>query len=177
VLNDDPQLTVRDVPGASPLRVILDSGLRTPPEARILDGDAATLIFTGPKSDPTLADALRKRGVRVELVSEDEAGLSVVEILQHLHEIGVGSLLVEGGSGVITSFLGSGFADRLIVSIAPTVMGKGTEAVSDLGTATVAEGIRLNNRSLLTVEDDLILAWDVDHTVSGSAGESGEIAV
>ncbi|HET8739973.1 MAG TPA: GTP cyclohydrolase II RibA [Acidimicrobiia bacterium] len=182
VLKDNPQLTVRDVPGASPLRVILDSDLRTPHDARVLDGEAATLIFTGPESDPARREELRRRGVRVEVINRDQEGLSVAEALHRLAEIGVGSVLVEGGSGVITSFLASGFADRFIVSIAPTVIGKGTEAVSDLGTARVADGIPLTNRSLLAIEDDLILAWDVeneamslsDHVVDR---ESREIAV
>jgi 3,4-dihydroxy 2-butanone 4-phosphate synthase/GTP cyclohydrolase II len=182
VLKDNPQLTVRDVPGASPLRVILDSDLRTPHDARVLDGEAATLIFTGPESDPARREELRRRGVRVEVINRDQEGLSVAGALHRLAEIGVGSVLVEGGSGVITSFLASGFADRFIVSIAPTVIGKGTEAVSDLGTARVADGIPLTNRSLLAIEDDLILAWDVeneamslsDHVVDR---ESREIAV
>jgi riboflavin-specific deaminase-like protein len=182
VLKDNPQLTVRDVPGASPLRVILDSDLSTPHDARVLDGEAATLIFTGPESDPARREELRRRGVRVEVINRDQEGLSVAEALHRLAEIGVGSVLVEGGSGVITSFLASGFADRFIVSIAPTVIGKGTEAVSDLGTARVADGIPLTNRSLLAIEDDLILAWDVeneamslsDHVVDR---ESREIAV
>jgi 3,4-dihydroxy 2-butanone 4-phosphate synthase/GTP cyclohydrolase II len=182
VLKDNPQLTVRDVPGASPLRVILDSDLRTPHDARVLDGEAATLIFTGPESDPARREELRRRGVRVEVINRDQEGLSVAGALHRLAKIGVGSVLVEGGSGVITSFLASGFADRFIVSIAPTVIGKGTEAVSDLGTARVADGIPLTNRSLLAIEDDLILAWDVeneamslsDHVVDR---ESREIAV
>ena len=163
VLKDDPQLTVREVPGANPMRVILDSDLRIPHDARILNDEASTVIFTSHESDPAVADGLRSRGIRVEVVGKDFSGLSVPEILERLASMGVRSLLVEGGSSLITSFLGSGMTDRLIVSIAPTVLGAGTETVSDLGSSQVTDGIRLSNRSLVTVEDDLILAWDVDY--------------
>lgn len=164
VLEDDPRLTVRDVPGANPIRVVLDSDLRIPHDARVLDDDASTIVFTSDESDPATADELRSRGVRVETVGKDHSGLSVPEVLERLDSIGIDSLLVEGGSSVITSILGSGAADRLIVSIAPTVLGAGTETVSDLGSTRVTDGIRLGNRSLVTVEEDLILAWDVDYT-------------
>jgi 3,4-dihydroxy 2-butanone 4-phosphate synthase/GTP cyclohydrolase II len=161
VLRDDPMLTVRHVPGASPLRVVLDSTLRIPPKARVLHDDASTLIITGQSSDPAVRDDLRRRGIRVEVVGEDEGALAITETLARLQEMGIGSLLVEGGSRVITSFLGSRLVDRFIVSIAPTVIGNGTEAVADLGTGSISEGIRLTNRTLRTVEDDIVLAWDV----------------
>jgi riboflavin-specific deaminase-like protein len=180
VLHDDPMLTVRDVPGASPLRVILDSSLRVPLDARILEGDAATMIFTSERSDPAAREELRRRGVRVEVVGEDSGSLSIAEVLLRLRGMGVGSLLVEGGSRVITSFFGSDTADRVIVSIAPTVIGVGTEAVSDLGTVRISDGIHLANRTLLTVDEDVIFAWDVDRSgQTGSAGsvDPGQIAV
>jgi GTP cyclohydrolase II len=166
VLRDDPMLTVRDVPGANPIRVILDSELRIPHGARVLDDAASTVIFTSHEADPASADQLRSRGIRVEAVGKDNSGLSIPEVLARLSELGIDSLLVEGGSSVITSFIGSGFTDRLIVSIAPTVLGTGTETVSDLGSSRITDGIHLSNRSLVTVEDDLILAWDVDYAAT-----------
>lgn len=170
VLHDNPMLTVRDVPGASPLRVILDSRLRVPSDARILDDDAATMIFTSDKSDPATRKDLRRRGVRVEVIAEDAGSLSIRQALLRLRGIGVNSLLVEGGSRVITTYLRSDMADRVIVSIAPTIIGDGTEAVADLGTVRISDGIPLINRTMLTVDQDVILAWDVDRGVhNGSA--------
>lgn len=178
VLADDPLLTVRDVPGASPLRVILDSNLRIPLDANVLGDAASTLIFTSEDSDPKLRGELRERGIGVEVVDEVDGSLSIEAMLDVLFRKGVRSLLVEGGSQVITSFLRSRFVDRLIVSIAPTIIGNGTEAVADLGTATIDEGIHLTNRALVTVGDDLILAWDVE-AASQESGRSQptEIAV
>ena len=71
------------------------------------------------------------------------------------------TLLVEGGSRVITSLLGAGVVDRLIVGLAPTVIGQGTDAVGPLGVTAIAEGIRLVNRSVHALGDDLLLGWDL----------------
>lgn len=179
ILHDDPRLTVRDVPGASPLRVILDSTLRVPSQAQVLAEDAPTMIFTSERSHPETRGELRGRGIRVEVIGEDAGELSIRQALRRLHELGIGSLLVEGGSRVITTVLGSGMADRLIVSIAPTVIGNGTQAVADLGTGRISDGIHLTNRTLLTVDEDVILAWDVAAGVDSAAQlrASTEIAV
>ena len=81
--------------------------------------------------------------------------------LARLRAAGTLTLLVEGGARVITSMLGAGLVDRLVVGIAPTIIGAGTEAVGTLGITTVADGIRLVDRSVYVLDDDMLLAWDV----------------
>ena len=75
---------------------------------------------------------------------------------------GVQSLLVEGGAKVINSLLAAGVADRPIVLGPPTIVSAGAEAVGDLGIAIVASWLRLINRSLNVMADDLLIAWDVN---------------
>jgi riboflavin biosynthesis pyrimidine reductase len=75
--------------------------------------------------------------------------------------MGIRSLLVEGGSRLITSMLAAGTVDRLIVGLAPRIIGAGTEAVGDLGVRQVGEGLRLANRTAHLAGDDVLLAWDV----------------
>lgn len=71
------------------------------------------------------------------------------------------SVLVEGGSAVITSFLRERLVDRVIVAIAPTILGAGTEAVGDLSIARVVDGLHLERRSVHALDDDVLLAGDV----------------
>ncbi|MBA2529031.1 MAG: GTP cyclohydrolase II RibA [Euzebyales bacterium] len=158
---DDPQLTVRMVPGASPLRVVFDSSLRLPGDAKILSHDAPTLIVTTARSDPSRRDELRRRGVQVQVVAGAPEGVDVAEALRVLRATGVRSLLVEGGARVITSLLSAGLVDRVVVGIAPTIIGSGTEAVGDLGISRVSDGIHLANRALHVLDDDVLLSWDV----------------
>jgi riboflavin-specific deaminase-like protein len=161
VVTDDPQLTVRMVAGASPVRVVLDSTLRTPPTARVLDDDATTIIFATDQASPERREELRSRQVAVRTVPAGSSGVDLESVLKDLRVDGVRSLLVEGGARVITAMLAAGVADRLIVAVAPTIVGSGTEAVGDLGIATVASGLRLTNRSLHVLADDMVIAWDV----------------
>ncbi|MDP8957918.1 MAG: GTP cyclohydrolase II RibA [Actinomycetota bacterium] len=161
VLRDDPELTVRRVPGASPLRVVLDSTLRVPPSARVLGPGAATLVLTTERSRPSSRSALRAEGVGVRVVRSGPGGVDVEAALDVLAEAGVRSLLVEGGAKVITSMLAAGVVDRLIVGVAPRIIGSGTEAVGDLGTARLADGMRLANRAVHVTPEDVLMAFDV----------------
>ena len=162
VVSDDPQLTVRMVPGASPVRVVLDSTLRTPGTARILDDDASTIVYTTDRASAERVEELQSRQIGVRLVPAGAGGVDISPALHDLYAVGVRSLLVEGGAKVITAMLAAGHVDRLIVAVAPTIIGAGTEAVGDLGIATVASGLRLTNRSLHVMDDDLLIAWDIE---------------
>ena len=159
---DDPQLTVRMVPGPSPLRVVLDSTLRLPVTARVLDGQAGTMVITTDRSPRGRRAALRARAIAVHVVAPGPRGVDLASALERLRTAGVRSLLVEGGARVITSFLAEKLVDRLVLAIAPTIIGDGIEAVGDLGVERVADGLRLRNRSLHVAGDDLLVAADVD---------------
>src|SRR5690606_1757117 len=65
VQRDDPQLTVRMVPGANPIRVVLDSSLRTSPDAKVADESASTIVFTTQDADPSRVDQLQAARVSV----------------------------------------------------------------------------------------------------------------
>ena len=158
---DDPQLTVRMVPGSSPLRVVLDSTLRLPPTARVLDDQARTVVLTTSSSSEERRAALGARVVGVHVIDAGPRGVDLASALAQLRALGVGSLLVEGGARVITSFFAEKLVDRLIVGIAPTIMGTGVEAVGDLGVASVTESVRLTNRSVHQAGSDLVVAADV----------------
>ena len=168
VLADDPQLTVRMVPGASPARIVLDSSLRTPLDAMVLGEDAATTIVTTARSDPARRAELQRLGVRVEVVPSKDGRVDLGAALARLRTLGVEALLVEGGAAVITELLRARAVDRLIVSVAPVLIGSGTEAVGALDITRVADGIHLTNRTTRTVGDDLLLACDVENDESAA---------
>jgi GTP cyclohydrolase II len=161
VVQDDPRLTVRMVPGVSPLRVVVDSTLRIPDPALLLEEEAPTLIVTTNRSPEERRVALRSRQAAVEVVPEGPGGVDLRAALALLRTLGVRCLLVEGGAKVITSLLRGGFVDRLVVSVSGTIIGRGTEAVGDLGIDRVADGVRLGNRTVHTTDEDVVIAWDV----------------
>jgi GTP cyclohydrolase II len=162
VLADDPLLTVRMVPGVSPIRVVLDSRLRVPADAQVLGLDAATVVLTSGRSDPDRRAALRQDGVQVEVVREGPDGIDLADGLARLLALGIRSVMVEGGARVITSTLRGRLADRVVVALAPLLLGSGTEAVGDLGATQVADGLRLLDRTVHQVGPDVLVAGNVD---------------
>lgn len=161
VIRDDPQLTVRMVDGISPQRVVLDSALRLPDDAKLLAPEAPTTIVTTARSSSRRREELTARGVHVDVVEPAARGVDLAHAFSTLRRRGVQSLLVEGGSEVITSILEAGLADRLIVAVAPTIIGRGIDAVGGLGITSVADGVHLVDRVLHVADDDVLLAWNV----------------
>jgi GTP cyclohydrolase II len=162
VLADNPLLTVRMVPGASPIRVILDSTLRLPSDAHVLGADARTILLTTERSSPARRSYLQERGVTIAVVREAPDGIDLPDGLAQLQRLGIRSLLVEGGARVITSMLRGRLVDRVVVAVAPLLLGKGIEAVGDLGINLVADGLQLANRTVHQAGSDLLIAGDLN---------------
>jgi len=139
-LVDDPSLTTR-LPGRKkgrdPLRVILDSGLRLSPTARLLQqkSDAQTWIFCGPEASKKKRHRLEKAGAIIKSVELTAAGnLDLHAVLNELGRNQVTSLLVEGGSLVHGSFVQEGLVDQVLLFVAPVILGdKGVGLVSFTG--------------------------------------------
>jgi diaminohydroxyphosphoribosylaminopyrimidine deaminase/5-amino-6-(5-phosphoribosylamino)uracil reductase len=124
LLTDDPLLNVRHVKGRDPLRVVLDTSLRTPVSAAMLRGGAAEmLVLHAAGADPTQAAALRAAGATLLEVPRGQGGLDLHAALRALGERGVVRLLVEGGGRVHGSLLDAGLADYASVFVAPVIVG------------------------------------------------------
>ena len=125
VLVDDPQLDVRLTPGTSPQPIVLDSKLRLPMQARLLDRtDHRCWLACTDKSDQKRIDTLEKRGAEVIRCRRDLLDrVDLQDLLLQLGERGVKSIMVEGGSQVITSFIEARLVDQMIITIAPRLVG------------------------------------------------------
>ena len=152
LLADDPQLNVRLVPGDDPQPVVLDSKLRFPLEARVLRGKKSPWIFTTQNSDLEREAALKKSGGRVFRTKPKMVDLN--EILSVLGREGIYSVMVEGGAGLISSFLHSQLIDLTVLTIAPCFIGglRGVESLLPNG------GPRLDKFGVQRFDDDL-LVW------------------
>lgn len=126
VLADNPSLTTRlpEGKGENPIRIILDGRLRTPLDSNVLNiSEARTIIVTTPDADSQKVKALEEKGVSIVVVSKNEQGLNLEEMLEKLYEQGITDILVEGGAEVNASFLRAGLIDKYIVYVAPKLIG------------------------------------------------------
>lgn len=172
VVRDDPRLTVRLVPGTSPLRVVVDSSLRTPPEAAVLAGDAASgtvLAVNGRAPEDRCRQAEALGATVLRLPTEAGGGVDLRALASALGGLGVGSVMVEGGAALITSLLRARLVDRLAVCIAPKILGAGIEAVGDLGIRDLADSISLVDADFTPHGCDLLLTARVEYPTGSDA--------
>jgi len=162
VLRDDPELTVRHVRGTNPLRVVLDSRLRTPPKSRIakVGRGLRTLIIHGPKAPASKRRALSDAGVALLEVAVDRRGrLRLDAALHALRELGVEALLVEGGPTVHGAFLDAGAVDRVWIALAPVLLGdpQALPLAAGHARASIAEAIPVRSLRVRRLGPDLLI--------------------
>ncbi|MNY31815.1 Riboflavin biosynthesis protein RibD [compost metagenome] len=149
MLADDPELTVRlpDYAGSHPLRVVLDSRLRTPATAKVASGNTLILTTAAPHA---IGQA------EVVAVAADDGRPAVAAVLEALSARGVTSLLIEGGGRVAASFLQAGVVDAIEWFRAPILLGgEGRPCVASLALAKLADAPKFRRLGVEPVGDDL----------------------
>ncbi len=158
---DDPMLTVRDpqfeMRGRRPLRVVLDTELRTAPTAQVLSFAGSTLILARDVQSPA-ADELRAAGARVEAVATDGEGLDLGAVLRLLAEQECNEVLVEAGPTLAGEFMRRGLVDELVVYMAPVVLGDHARGLFNLpALERMCDRCEFEWRDVERVGDDLRL--------------------
>jgi riboflavin-specific deaminase-like protein len=161
ILADDPRLTVRLVEGRDPIRVVVDSRLRIPTRASVLRDGAArgTIVATTPGADQNRKAEIERLGAEVMVVESDRADQSRVDLKRLIAELGargLSSILVEGGAGIITSLLAQRLVDRLVVAVAPKIIGRGFDAVGDLAISGLGDAVTFSSVETCRLGDDFI---------------------
>lgn len=160
VLADDPLLTAR-LPegGRNPLRVVVDTKLRIPLEARLLDPSAApVLIACGEQADPLKMADLREKGVEVLPLPLRDGRVDLNRLMSHLGKRGIALLLVEGGAELNGSLLKEGLVDKLLLFLAPKLVGgRGPTPFGGEGFATMREAIPLTGVQVERIGEDWII--------------------
>ena len=145
VISDDPELTVRHVEGINPLRVILDSHLRTPILSKVIGNDSKCLIITAENPDSEKAKALTDMGAEIAEVSSANGHVDIHSALKCLAEKGILTLMVEGGPEILSAFLREGLADYMRLFIAPKIFGEGKSIDINMRFADVKSAFTLTN--------------------------------
>jgi riboflavin-specific deaminase-like protein len=165
VLADDPQLTVREVKGDNPRPFIVDTHLRTPPDARVLRAGRPPLITAGEVANGKAGGELRAAGAEIRYLPTTADGLiGLPGLVSLLGSLGVRNLMIEGGARLITSFLNARLVDRVVITICPCLVG-GLHATRSIVKNASGDFPRLiGSRSIVLGED--IVVWGELESVS-----------
>lgn len=160
-LADDPLLTVRHVEGPQPARVVLDGRARVPASAKLLtDATSPTIVASCAERGPACAPHVERWVLPPAPGGE---GVDLTALLDRLAQRGVRAVLVEGGRRVLTAFLRARLADRIVVAIAPMILGTGIDAVGDLGTDRIDQALRLVPERVYRLGGDVIADFKPEH--------------
>jgi diaminohydroxyphosphoribosylaminopyrimidine deaminase / 5-amino-6-(5-phosphoribosylamino)uracil reductase len=153
VITDNPLLTCRIDGGRDPLRVIIDKDFEIPAGSKCL-GENCIIITSAAKDRPEITDT----GTKIVRTGLNEDGFfDWHEILKILGGMGMHSVLVEGGSSIISSLLKTSLADKIILFIAPKILGSGIQLVSWDKTSSIDDALVLVIENIQTTGGDIMI--------------------
>ena len=182
VLADDPELTVRAVRGRNPLRVVLDSQLRTPLDAKLVTSarEVPTLVLHAPDASAERATALRAQGVVTAEVEKAQGGrgVDVEAALRELARRNVVRVLVEGGAQVHAALLAAGLVDAAAVFVAPRILGdmQAIPLVASDVPRSLANAFVLAQPEVVRLGDDVLFRGDISILQADAPSRSGAAA-
>lgn len=160
VLADNPSLTTRIDGGKNPIRIIVDSQLRTPINANVIvDGQAKTIIATTKNAPINKVDALKKSGVEIIFCGDDRR-VDLNILMNELASREITSIFVEGGGTLNFSLLENHLVDKVFAFIAPKIIG-GREALTSVegdGFSDLNKAINLKNITTEMIGEDILIS-------------------
>ena len=160
VLKDDPLLTARIKGGRDPYRIVFDSRLRIPENARVFDiSPSKTIVATTEMASQDKIQRLEKKGVRI-LISDSKSGkVDLKSSLLKLGKLGLMSLLLEGGSQINGSFLDQGLIDKILLFLSPKLIGDplAPGIFSGAGVTSLKEAISIRDLKVRRIGEDILL--------------------
>jgi diaminohydroxyphosphoribosylaminopyrimidine deaminase/5-amino-6-(5-phosphoribosylamino)uracil reductase len=159
VLKDDPMLTARIRGGKDPYRIILDSRLRISENAKVIKFDPSkAIIATTGMAPREKTESLEKKGVRILIIDSKLGKVDLKACLLKLGELGVMSLLVEGGSQINGSFLDEGLIDKIFLFLSPKLIGDplAPGIFSGEGVPRLKETVSIENLRVKKMGEDIL---------------------
>ncbi|MEJ5245040.1 MAG: bifunctional diaminohydroxyphosphoribosylaminopyrimidine deaminase/5-amino-6-(5-phosphoribosylamino)uracil reductase RibD [Bacteroidota bacterium] len=165
-LLDNPLLTVRDIEGINPKRIVFDTDLTLPLNLNIFQEDYReyTYVCCSPNSLQTRkADTLKLAGIKLVPVEVNDTGkLNIPSALYAFTELGISSILVEGGAELLSNFAASQMIDELHLFIAPIIIGNGIHSFDKYKINYLKESFKLKLKALSNCGQDIHALYTVN---------------
>ncbi len=161
VLADDPMLTCRISGGKDPVRIVVDSALRTPVESKLVRsaGDVPLIIACHENASKEKEEILAAKGARIIRAGLPDGRVDLKALVRILGQEGIDSILLEGGGTLAFAAFEAGIIDKVQFYIAPKIIG-GTASMTPLGGPGIAhlkEAWALKELSAQKVGEDICL--------------------
>jgi diaminohydroxyphosphoribosylaminopyrimidine deaminase/5-amino-6-(5-phosphoribosylamino)uracil reductase len=160
VLKDNPSLDCRIRGGINPYRVIVDSTLRIPMKAKVLQyDDGKTIIATTSKAPKKRIDLIHKLGHRVFIIRNNRGMADLKSLMIELGKVGITSVMIEGGASLSASALQGNVIDKIMLFCAPKIIG-GTDSIPSVGgnsPAFLKNALRVKDLQVTKSGEDLLL--------------------
>lgn len=160
VIADDPMLNCRVENPKNPVRIICDSHFRIPLESKILKtAEKIPTIIAGVENKSKKIEKIRALGADVILTSGNRVNLN--ELMLELGKRGIDSVVAEGGGELHSSLLEAGLADKLMIYIAPKIIGgvNAKPVVGGKGVELVKDAYRFQDPKLTILDDDILVEY------------------
>lgn len=159
VIRDDPELTCRLEGGRNPRRIILDSSLRIPPGSKVLTDQLSnrTIIACTERASPGKADILKAQGAQLLFCGSRYGKIDLIDLMEKLGRLSVDSILLEGGAAVNDSAFSQDLVDKIILYIAPKIIGGETAKtfVGGNGIVSLEQAHRIRIESMERIGEDM----------------------
>ncbi|WP_278540726.1 bifunctional diaminohydroxyphosphoribosylaminopyrimidine deaminase/5-amino-6-(5-phosphoribosylamino)uracil reductase RibD [Oxalobacter formigenes] len=155
VIKDNPRLNVR-LPDTirQPKRIVVDSQLKTPIDARVLENGGDTWIFSA-NASPYKIEAMQEKGVQVFSAINDTGRVDLADMMKVLAEKEINEVHVEAGATLNGALIQAGFVDEMLIYLAPCFLGSGKNMVSLNDIANLADKISFEFHEIRTIENDI----------------------
>ena len=160
VIKDNPELTCRIENGNDPIRIIVDSTLKIPMDSKVLQNkDNKTRIATTKRANINSMQELLKKNIKVIIIEEKNGQVGLSELIKKLGELGIDSILLEGGSTLNYSALEENIVDKVMVYIAPKIIGgeSSKTSVGGRGIDKLNNAFKLKDITTNIVDEDILV--------------------
>ena len=158
ILKDNSELTVRLIKGRNPIKIVVDSTLKIPVNANVVKNDPTKLIVATTKNaNKKKVKLLQQKGVNVLILNTKKGMVDLNELMKELGRLEITSIMIEGGAELNAEAIRSGIVDKILFFISPKMIGKGLEAIGDLGIKKVDKSINLKNIDYKKIGKDILI--------------------
>ena len=157
VLRDNHELTPRMAGGKDPMKIVVDSTLRTPKNCKLMKNPGKLIIATTGRAAKKEIEKLQQKGVNVIIAKSSKGMVDLNDLMRQLGKHEITSVMIEGGSELNSTAIKARVVDKILIFTAPKLIGNGLGAIGNLGVNKIDKAINLKNPVCSRVGKDMLV--------------------